>query len=109
MSSKVVKSAVRPPNAGKGRVKGVPNRVTKAVKEMVLAALDKAGGEDYLTEQARKNPAAFMSLVAKVMPTQVVGDPDNPVAFADVTHDAERVAAMIDSLAKRSVEGISLQ
>lgn len=71
MSSKVLKSAVRPPNAGKGRVKGVPNKVTKAVKEMVLAALDKAGGEDYLLEQAGKNPTAFLTLVGKVLPLDV--------------------------------------
>jgi hypothetical protein len=71
--SKVVKSAVRPPNAGKGRVKGVPNKVTKAVKEMILAALDKAGGEDYLLEQSEKNPNAFLQLVGKVLPLQVTG------------------------------------
>ncbi len=70
MPSKVVKSAA-PPNAGKGRKKGVPNKVTKAVKEMILAALDKAGGEDYLVEQSEKNPTAFLTLVGKVLPLDV--------------------------------------
>lgn len=73
-SSKMEKSAApnrRPPNAGKGRVKGVPNKVTKAVKEMVIAALDQAGGIDYLVEQSAKNPNAFLTLVGKVLPLDV--------------------------------------
>jgi len=35
-------------NAGKGRPKGVPNKVTADVKAMILTALDKAGGAKYL-------------------------------------------------------------
>jgi hypothetical protein len=35
-------------NAGKGRPKGSPNKVTADVKAMVLAALDQAGGVKYL-------------------------------------------------------------
>jgi hypothetical protein len=83
MPSKVVKSAA-PPNAGKGRVKGVPNKVTKAVKEMVLAALDKAGGEDYLVEQAQKNPTAFLTLVGKVLPLQLTGEDGGPVKVSRI-------------------------
>lgn len=73
-------------NAGKGRVKGTPNKLTKTVKEMILAALDKAGGTDYLAVQADENPAAFMALVGKVLPLQISGDPDNPIV-----HRIERV------------------
>lgn len=79
--SKVVKSA-KPPNAGKGRVKGVPNKMTKALKEMILQALNEAhedGGIEYLKEQAGKNPAAFLTLVGKVLPLTLAGDSDNPV------------------------------
>src|SRR3546814_1342435 len=66
-------------NAGKGRKKGVPNRMTKQVKEMILAALDKAGGVDYLTRQADESPTAFLSLVGKVLPLQVTGEGDGPL------------------------------
>lgn len=59
------------PNAGKGRPKGVPNKITHDVRQMVLHALDQAGGVGYLTAQASANPSAFMSLVAKCMPAQV--------------------------------------
>ncbi len=54
-----------------GRQKGTPNKVTKALKEMILGALDDAGGQEYLAKQAGKNPAAFMTLIGKVLPQDV--------------------------------------
>lgn len=61
----------RPPNAGKGRPKGVPNKVTGELKDMILQALGDAGGVDYLKKQAAENPNAFLTLVGKVLPLQV--------------------------------------
>ena len=46
---------------------------------MVLGALDRAGGEEYMLEQARSNPNAFLTLVGKVLPTQITGPNDGPV------------------------------
>jgi len=60
-------------NAGKGRPKGAPNKNSAAVKDMVLQALSGAGGVQYLQDQAKLNPAAFMTLVGKVIPLQVAG------------------------------------
>lgn len=60
-------------NAGKGRPRGVPNKTTGAIKDMILQALDRKGGVDYLVEQADENPVAFMGLLGKVMPTQLEG------------------------------------
>jgi hypothetical protein len=68
-----------PPAAGKGRPKGSPNKIQAAVKEMVIQALDEAGGVDYLVTQSRENPTAFLTLVGKVLPLQVGGDPDAPL------------------------------
>ncbi len=62
-----------------GRKKGTPNKQTAAVKDMVLTALGNVGGVKYLERQANENPTAFMTLVGKVIPLQVAGDPDNPV------------------------------
>ena len=64
-----------------GRKKGTPNKLTGAVKDMVLQALDGAGGVTYLQACARDNPAAFLTLLGKVIPLQVAGDQDNPVAL----------------------------
>jgi hypothetical protein len=47
------------------------NKNTKAIKEMILGALDDAGGQDYLLGQATTNPVAFMGLIAKILPAEV--------------------------------------
>lgn len=62
-----------------GRQKGAPNKVTKALKEMILGALDQAGGQDYLAIQAVDNPAAFMALLGRVLPTTLGTDPAHPI------------------------------
>jgi len=72
---------------GKGRPKGVPNKSTAAIKDMILAALDKAGGADYLLAQSRDNPAAFMTLVGKVLPLQLTGENGGAV---NVVHSVRR-------------------
>lgn len=82
MTSKVQASA--PPNAGKGRKKGVPNKVTREVKAMILEALDGAGGVEYLTERAKdpRTASAFLTLVGKVLPLQVTGGDGGPVTHS---------------------------
>lgn len=62
-----------------GRQKGTTNKLTADVKAMVLEALDKAGGVAYLLTQAQSNPNAFLTLVGKVLPMTVAGDPQNPL------------------------------
>lgn len=66
--------------SGPGRPKGAQNKVTTELKAMILEALDKAGGVDYLVAQAqRDNAGAFMALVGKVLPMTVTSDPDAPL------------------------------
>ena len=74
-----------PPAAGMGRKKGTPNKVTKALKDMILGALDGLGGQEYLTRQGEENPVAFMALLGKVLPTTLAGDPSNPVVIQEIT------------------------
>lgn len=70
----------RPPNAGKGRPKGASNKMTRTLREMILGALHDAGGQQYLADQARTHPAAFMILLGKVLPMQFAGDsPGAPI------------------------------
>ena len=52
-----------------GRPKGVPNKVTQTLKEMILGALDEVGGKRYLAKLAIENSSAFGSLLGKVLPT----------------------------------------
>lgn len=74
-------------NAGKGRPKGSANKTTTEVKEMILQALQQAGGIEYLVAQAHDKPAAFLTLVGKVMPLQVngAGDDGEHLISQDVT------------------------
>lgn len=83
-TTKVVSNR-KPPRAGMGRPKGSRNKTTAAVKDMILAALDKAGGMEYLYQQSEENPTAFLTLVGKVLPLQV----DANVA-GQVIHKVER-------------------
>ena len=61
--------------AGPGRPKGIPNKNTTAIKDMIAGALHKAGGEEYLTRCANdpKTAAAFLGLVGKVLPMTLTG------------------------------------
>lgn len=54
-----------------GRTKGVPNKLTRTVKEAIESAFDKVGGPEYLARMAEEQPAAFMTLLGKIIPTQV--------------------------------------
>lgn len=54
-----------------GRAKGTPNKMTKVLKDVILGALDDAGGRDYLAKQAKENPAAFMSLLGRLLPQEL--------------------------------------
>ena len=64
-----------------GKPKGATNKTTKELKEMILKALDQSGGVEYLVERANdpKTASAFLTLIGKVLPMTVQGDPDNPV------------------------------
>lgn len=77
---KVTKSGRKPPEK-RGSRKGIPNKTTAQLKDMILSALDKSGGVDYLVERANdpKTASAFLTLVGKVLPMTVQGDPSNPL------------------------------
>lgn len=71
------KKGEKRPNQGK---RG-PNKENKALREMILQALDEqpGGGVAYLKIQAAENPNAFMSLLGKVLPMQVTGEGGGPI------------------------------
>jgi hypothetical protein len=61
----------------KGRPKGIPNKQTVALKEMVLAALDGVGGQEYLQRLAIENSSAFCALLGKILPHTLAADADS--------------------------------
>ncbi len=64
---------------GPGRPKGTPNKVTAQLKEMILEALDDAGGVNYLVSKANdpRTASAFLSLIGKVLPMTIQGPGEN--------------------------------
>ena len=74
-TGKVSNKVGKKENLTGGSRKGIPNKATGAIKDMILTALSDAGGSEYLLERALdpKTAAAFLGLVGKVLPMQVTG------------------------------------
>lgn len=69
---------------GAGRKKGVPNKTTTQLKEAILGAFDTVGGQKYLVKIAEEDPRTFCTLLGKVLPTTLAGDPDAPVQVVPI-------------------------
>ena len=70
-----------------GRKKGTPNKITGTLKDMILQSLVNVGGTDYLEQQAKKNPNAYISLIGRVLPLQVKDGGAEPRMPATVIHE----------------------
>lgn len=81
-----------------GRQAGTPNKVTRQLRDMIITALDRAGGEEYLVQQAHDNPKAFLSLLGRIIPTQVTGPGDKelfPVQEMTIAELEARILALL--------------
>lgn len=106
VASKVVKPAAKkPPNAGKGRVKGVPNKVTRAFRETVTKLLednaDNVGkwlrqvAEGDEINDAKPDPGKALDLMAKLAEfaapklsrTEHTGEDGGPVRVVATSDD----------------------
>jgi hypothetical protein len=76
----------RPPNAGKGRAKGVPNKTTTAAKEAIALAAEGLGGTNRLIAWAQEDPlnerAFWSSIYPKLIPVTLAGDANNPIGMS---------------------------
>lgn len=63
-----------------GKPKGAVAKNTKALKDMILTALEGAGGAEYLERRANdpRTASAFLALIGKVLPMTIAGDAENP-------------------------------
>jgi len=54
-----------------GRPIGSKNTKANELKNMVIHSLDRLGGINYLVQQAKENPSAYLSLIGKVIPREL--------------------------------------
>jgi hypothetical protein len=91
-----------------GRPKGSLNKTTAMLKEAILEAAAKAGGKEglvgYLEQQAIENPGPFLTLLGKVLPLTLQGDPNNPIKVEHTVKPADKLRDMVIQVAERSGE-----
>lgn len=58
------------------RPKGSPNKITAEVRGMIRHAFIELGGKDWLVKQAELQPVAFMQLLGKLVPSEIVASVD---------------------------------
>jgi hypothetical protein len=87
---------------GSGRKPGVPNKLNRDIKEMVLGALSDVGGREYLAARAIDTPAAFLTLVGKILPLQLVSEGGSNHLHLHL-EAAQRVSAQLQAEPKRRV------
>lgn len=65
---------------------GSKNTKANEIKNMIIHSLDRLGGIEYLVEQAKSNPVAYMGLIGKVLPKDVNmgGQEDNPLTLQHI-------------------------
>jgi hypothetical protein len=85
--------------AGAGRPKGVPNKTTTDMKLAILEAFERAGGADYLTMLAADEPRTFVTLLAKILPSENIN------ANIDMNDMTQRLQEGRDRVARLRVVG----
>lgn len=67
--------ATQRPKTGAGRAKGVGNKVSRDIKEMLLDALVELGGSDWFKKlgKSQKHKSTLAGLLKGVIPIQVAG------------------------------------
>lgn len=82
-------------NMGKGRPKGVPNKVTMAAKEAIALAAEKLGGAERLVEWVKEDNANervfWGTIYPKLLPLQVNGAGENGEHLVDATIEIKLV------------------
>jgi hypothetical protein len=79
---------------GGGRPKGVPNKMTTAVKDVIAGAAQELGGQRRLVEWAQEAPenerAFWAQIYPKLLPLQVNGDVGLTIRWPVMTPSIER-------------------
>jgi hypothetical protein len=93
--------------AGPGRPKGIPNKITLSVREAIERAFDKLGGASYLEHVGQTDPRTFCALLSKLLPTKLANADGSPLlaALTELT-DAQLEARTARALADAQRAGL---
>lgn len=74
------------PKGNTGRIKGTPNKLTRTVKETVLAVFNElqADPKAKLIVWAKEEPTEFYKIAAKLIPTEISGHLDSQIKLTIV-------------------------
>lgn len=75
------------PKTGGGSRKGIPNRATAQIKDMIEQALTEVGGVEYLKVQAIENPGPFLGLVGKILPKDIYANVSGDVTITKIVRE----------------------
>jgi hypothetical protein len=62
-----------------GRTRGSKNLINRTIQELIREALDQVGGSRYVAEVARKRPDVYLSILGRLIPTELKAELDRPV------------------------------
>jgi len=64
-----------------GRAKGTPNKLTTSAKENIACVFVRLGGYEAMTDWARDNQTEFYKIYSKLIPVELIGDEEKPLAI----------------------------
>lgn len=76
-----------------GRKKGTPNHITTDLKQAIINALDKLGGEAWFVDLGKRDKKSFSNLIGRCIPTKIVGADDGALK---VQMAVDRLASLSD-------------
>lgn len=93
--------------AGPGRPKGIPNKITLSVRDAIENAFQELGGMSYLVHVGRNDPRTFCALLSKLLPTKLSNADGSPLlaALTELT-DAQLEARTARALADAQRQGL---